>query len=214
MDQIEVSALTSDDIEIQSKASLKIYESVNLNEYIKNLDAQTALRDSVAGKNKSAAAILLLGYDSSPEALRLLNDTKENFGGKMAKLQPWTPAVPLSLVANVSLLRIGDLTAKILLLEEIEGESYEALFFLLSVLREIDDPTVLNSISRTLDDARPVKGSVPSGAKPTRRLADVAVEGFIERLGLTVDFKCDPTLRYSLDDIDKVKLLIKRSIPH
>ena len=214
MREIEISGLLDSDPETQQRASLALYDSANLEGLRGNTEAAAALRASVAGENKSASAILLLAYDPSPEALELLKEVQRSFGSKMAKLRPWTTAVSLSLVVDVSLSRLGDSNARLALLEEVEGASLDTLTFLLEVLREVDDPAVLHAISRALDDERPVRGGVPSGAAPARRLADMAVDAFVERLGLAVGFDRDPSRRYSEPKIKEVKKLIEAGIPH
>lgn len=213
MKELEISDFLDQDPETQQKASLALYDSDNFGDLLGNAKAAAALRSSVRAENKSASAILLLGYDSSQEAVALLKEIQRNFSDQMTKLRPWTAVVPLSLVIDVSLSRLGDSSARLALLEEIGHASFETLSFLLDVLREIDDPTVLHAISRALDDERPVRGGIPSGGAPGRRLADVAVDAFVERLGLAVGFHLEPSRAYSDSNIKEVKRLMTQDIP-
>ena len=212
-ERIELSGLRDPDPETQGRSALAIYESPRPEEILRDAAAAAAVRTSVAEGNRSAAAILLLGYDPSPRSAELLKDIRQTYAGKRAKLKPWSPAVPLPLVVDVALSRLGDAGARRSLLEGIEEASVEVLAFLLGVLREVDDPAVLHALSKALDDERPVAGGVPSGAEPARRLADVAVNAFIERLGLAVRFTRDPARRYARQDIEDVKRLLKGSLP-
>jgi hypothetical protein len=214
MKNFKAASLLDPDPEVQEKTSLALYDAENPAEYLGDAEISAALRSSAGGESQSASAVLLLGYDSSPESIDLLREIRKEGGQQRTKLRPWTAVVPLSLVADISLSRLGDATARIELLQEIGHGSIETMRFLLDVLREIDDATVLHAIARALDDNRTVSGGVPSGAAPARRLADEAVDAFIKRLDLAVGFDPDPARRYSEDELAEVKQLIDREIPH
>jgi hypothetical protein len=155
----------------------------------------------------------LLSYDPSKQAGELLSEIKQNPTGKLAKLRPWTAAVPIPLVVDLALSRRGDAAARLALLEMVGEGSLEVDAFLLDVLREVDEPKVLQALKKALDDEREVSGGVPSGAEPRRRLADQAVDSFVERLNLSVGFRRDSSRRYSSEEIAEVKSLIGSSIP-
>jgi len=195
------------------RAALELFESPQAEAWMGDAETAGAVRRSVSAGNHSGAAILLLGLENSPEGAALLMDLRESGRGELAKLQPWTPAVPLPLVADVALSRRGVGEARTRLLAEIENAELATLAFLLGVLEQIDAPEVLHAVSRTLDDGREVSAGVPSGAAPARRLADEAVDAFIDRLNLTVGFSRNASRRYSEEEIDQVRQAILRSVP-
>jgi hypothetical protein len=209
----QLSALRDGDADAQSRAALAIYDSSAQQNVLRDEELAAALRASVAGGNRSAAAILLLAYDPSKQAAELLNEVKQGTVGKQAKLREWTQAVEIALVADVALSRRGDSDARVSLLEKIGEGALETYAFLLDVLREVDDPAVLHALKKALEDERAISGGVPSGAAPSRRIADRAVDAFIERLGLGVGFRPDPSRRYSPEEIGEVNRLIGSSIP-
>jgi hypothetical protein len=85
--------------------------------------------------------------------------------------------------------------------------------FLLSVMREIDAPEVLHALAATLDDTTAISSGVPSGAAPQRRLCDLAVEQFVQRLNLTVDFNLNSHGRYTPEEINQVRTAIREQLP-
>ena len=99
------------------------------------------------------------------------------------------------------------------LLETIEAGALNVLEFLLTVIREIDAPEVLHALKRTLDDSREITSGVPAGAKPRRRLSDLAVNAFIRRLQLDVDFELSDSRRYTAAQVGQVRRKINASIP-
>lgn len=201
------------DADSAGRAALELFESLDATERMADAEISAAVRASVAEGNHNAAALLLLGYDTSTEAAVLLSDLRDAGAGSLTKLQPWTQVVPVTLVVDIALSRLGDGEARNRLLELIENGELATLTFLVSVLREIDTPELLQALARSLDDEREVSGGVPSGAAPARRLADDAVDAFVERLGLDVDFSLDSARRYTAAEVGDVKSRILGSIP-
>jgi len=201
------------DADSAGRAALELFESRDAAERMADAAISAAVRASVAEGNHNAAALLLLGYDSSTEAAELLSGLRDSAAGSLTKLQPWTQLVPAALVADIALSRQGDGEARNRLLESIETGELATLTFLVSVLREIDASELLQALARSLDDEREVSGGVPSGATPARRLADDAVDAFVERLGLDVGFSLDSARRYTSAEAGEVKSRILGSIP-
>jgi hypothetical protein len=201
------------DPDTAARTALEIFESQDVAERMADANLRAAIRASVAGGNHSAAAILLLAYDTSEQARELLAGLRNSFGTELAKLQPWTQVVVVSLPVDVALSWLGDSEARARLFQEIEDGGLESRIFLVSVLREIGSPELLHALSRALDDQRTVSGGVPSGAEPARRLCDAAVDAFVGRLNLNVSFTLNTAGRYSAQQVDEVKRLILESIP-
>ena len=197
--------------ELQERAAIALYDRYPSEAVAARKPIGTALRQS-AGKNPTAAALLLLGHFPGRETARILTQA----GGQRSrktKLHPSDPPVSVVLPALIAGSRIGDQQARRALLERIESAPVEELRFLLRAIQEIDAPEVLLMLARTLDDSRVVGGGVPSGAAPVRRLCDLAVDSFVGRLALKVGFPLNSAGRYQPAQIEQVKRAIRGAIP-
>ncbi len=206
-------SLRDQDPDIRSRAAMAIYGAEPAGDVLGDARNAEALRESVKSGDHSAAAILLLGYAPGPGSVSLLRELRGEAPDLRTKLHPWSELVPVSLVATVALSRLGDGGARKALLEGLAGASAETHAFLLSVLRDVDDPSVLHALSEALADEREVGEGVPSGAEPRRRVCDLAVDAFVDRLGLQVGFPRNPAGRYGSREIEEVRRLIRTSIP-
>jgi len=204
--------LRASDIDSQERAALALYDSPRLEATLAGSEAATALHESVAGGNHSAAAILLLGHLPPATSGPLLKNLAR--GDERTKLRPWLRPVSIRLPSLVALSRQGDVGARRALLEHIEQAPIDDIVFLLAVAREFDDPVILQSMSRFLGDERPVAGGVPSGAAPQRRLADLTADTIIDRLQLPVSFARRPAGHYSPEELDEVRRRLGGAVPH
>ena len=180
-------ALSDPSDDIVRRASTALYEIGP--EAARDPSVGKALAASVLGGNHSGGAILLLGHASGEDSVAALNRLRERQAGQSTEVFPWSPVVPVSLAADVSLTRLGDEAAKARMLATIGDGDFDALSFLLYALRDIEDRKVLRALAdATLTDQRPAQGNVPSGAHLGIRLADVAAAQFVKRFGLSVGF--------------------------
>lgn len=199
--------------DIRARAALALYEQHDPLQLADRPELGEALRASVQQGNDAAAAILLLGYFPGESTLATLQALSERAGAAQTELANWMPVVPVMLVAAVSRSRLGDSEARQALLQtSVEGTLAEREF-LLSVLREIDAPQVLHALASALDDTQEIGGGVPSGIQPQRRLCDLAVTAFVERLNLSVAFNISDQRRFTPAEIDAVRQAIVNSLP-
>ena len=190
--------LSDTDTEIRTRSAAALYALPDPAAALASAPgAAEALLADLADGAPSAAQLLLLAYIDTPEADRALRRIVEDEDAADVKLQPWGRPVPAAMAATVALSRRGDQTARdALLLREI-NQPAEEMAFLLSALRTIDAPAVLQHLARlSLDDTREVGGGVPSGAMPGRRVCDLAVDAFAERLRLALPYPLNPAGRY------------------
>ena len=206
-------ALRDKDPDIQERAAAAVYQFDRPGEIVGDARHAEALRASVEGSNHAAAAVLLLGYAPGQASLALLRKLERLPPERRTKLHPWAEAVPVSLVATVASSRLGDGPARLALLEALEHASTEVYAFLLGVVRDIDDPSVLHALAKALHDDREIGGGVPSVAEPRRRVCDAAVDALADRLRLPVRFARKPAARYGAQEIEEVRKLIRTSIP-
>jgi hypothetical protein len=176
-------------------------------------DLCSAIRSSVADGNHSAAALLLLGYDASEAATEALKRLAATGQTELTRLHPWSETIPVRLPADVALSRLGDPDARARLFSDIEAGGLSTLAFLVEVLRDIDAPEVLQTLSRVLNDDREVPVGPTSEDPINRRLKDVAIEAFVARLGLGVSFELDSNCRYSEENSREVLAQIRGSVP-
>ena len=206
-------AMADPEIEIQQRAAAALYEAYDPLLIAKQPSAGQTLRKSVADGNTSAAALLLLGYAGGEETIDLLSQVREKSAWKKTKLYDWSPVVTVALPANVALSLLGDEEARAALIETTANDNLDELRFLLSVLREVDSPRVLHAVGRALDDTRLTGSGAPRGAESPRRLCDDAVNGFVDRLRLEIDFPLTDAQTYTDAQIDRVRQLIRAAIP-
>jgi len=206
-------AMADPEIEIQQRAATALYEAYDPQLISKQPSAGQTLRKSVAAGNTSAAALLLLGYAGGKETTDLLSQVREKSAGKKTKLYDWSPAVTVTLPANVALSLLGDEEARAALIETTANDNLDELRFLLSVLREVDSPRVLHAVGQALDDTRLTGSGAPRGADSPRRLCDDTVNAFVDRLRLEIDFPLTDAQTYSDAQIDQVRQLIRAAIP-
>jgi HEAT repeat protein len=206
-------ALADPSEDIRDRASLQLYANYKPEQLAAGTMLGAALRQSIEAGNDSAAAVLLLGYFPSTEAVRTLENLLSRTGDSRTELFAWSPVVPVALAANVSLSRLGNRKARASLLKEIESSGLAELQFLLAVIREIDAPEALHALKRTLGDTRGIGGGAPAGAQTGRRLCDAAVDAFIGRLGLKVNFSTSASSLYSEPQIESVRRAINSAVP-
>ena len=146
------------------------------------------LREAVGKGLTAGGAILLLAHaEERAPAIATLQALRDTKGDGLTEVFPSSPTVPIYLMVDVSLTRLGESAAQERLLAAIGRGDLDTDLFLLSALREIDEPRVVQTLaSATLADFRPVPGDAPSGAETGVRLADVAATRLVQRFQLPV----------------------------
>jgi hypothetical protein len=196
--------------EIQERTANALYDRFVPEVVVRERAVPAALRASVQ-RHPSAAAILLLAYCPGKETERVLGPLTHEESLK-TKLHSWERPVSVALPSLIAGSRVGLSRAREALLERIEAGPLDELQFILVANREIDAPEVLHALARTLDDDRLVPGGVPSGV-PQRRLRDLAVDAYVQRLQLKPVFPLNPAARYSQPQIDEIKRLLRAAVP-
>ena len=123
------SIFTGGDLDLQMKTALKIFDSEDINDFSNDSYLISCLRKSIKTGNRSAASILLLGYDSSEESVEILSQLKHDFGKELTKLKPWSQPIEVSLVVEVSMSKLGVGIAHKALLERISLATENTLVF-------------------------------------------------------------------------------------
>jgi len=167
-----------------------------------------------AREHPDAPTILVLAHDGGEATLALLRELMTGDSGKLTKLDLDSPAVPLEAAATVALSALGDADANKALHQLATSDDLEIRRFLLEVIDDLNDPTVLHQLLGYLADERAVEGAgVPHGAESARRLADLAADAMMDRLNLSVEFERKPTGRYEPAELAEVERRVKESIP-
>ncbi|WP_406696239.1 HEAT repeat domain-containing protein [Singulisphaera sp. Ch08] len=207
-------ALNDASADIKERAATSLYERDDLSTMAARTTLRAALCKSVQHGNPSAAALLLLAYFPDKEVEKVLQAEQAQPAGETVELETAPTPVPRSLPATVALSRIGAPGARKDLLGIIHRGKLDELRFLLAILREIDAPEVLHELKSTLDDQRETGSGAPIGVEQRRRLCDDAVDAFVRRLTLRMDFDLSEARRYTQAEIGKVRDAINSSIPH
>lgn len=207
-------ALNDTSTDIQARAATTLYERTDVAPIAARPSMGDALRKSVQQGNPSAAALLLLAYFPGEATENTLRVEHAKPAVETVLLESAPTPVPRSLAATVALSRIGAPGARKALIEAIHRGRLDELGFFLTVLREIDAPEVLHELKATLNDPRETGSGAPIGVEQRRRLCDDAVDAFVHRLALKVDFSLSEARRYTPEEIEKVRTAINSTIPH
>ena len=207
--QALLGALADSSQDIRERAARGLYRC-DRSTLSQEVTAGPAIRRSVELGNGAAAATLLLGYFPGDETTVALENVSET--SKPVKLESWMTPVPATLAASVSLTRLQQPEGKDRLLETITRGTLGEQVFLLSVLSDIDDEDALRSLGAHLSDQREIPYGVPSGATPRRRLCDMALDVFVTKLDLELDFQLSPSGRYSDAQLEKVKMAVEKAV--
>lgn len=209
-----VEMLADADEQLVPEAATALYEQCSSEQIPDRARAVKALAAAfAAGNTSSASLVLLLGYLPGQDSLAALKKARREQADNSTKLHEWTAAVPVPLVADVALSRLGDSEARQRLLEAAAGDDLETLRFLLAVLRDVDAPNVLHAVAHTLDDKRLTGSNAPSGADSPRRLCDDAVDAFVARLNLKAGFPLNDAQTYSAAQIKDIRRMIREALP-
>jgi hypothetical protein len=206
-------ALEDSSFDIRERAAAALYERFDPETLGQHPDLGQALRVDVDRRGAGAVPILLLGYFPGPATEEVLVAASKRGRDTATKLHSWNPTVRADLPALVALARIGAPGAAAALLERIGAATLDELEFLLLAVRSIDSPAPLRRLLATLDDRRRVRDGLPS-AGPKPRLADVAVNAFVNRLMLKVSFPAERKTDYSPRQVAEVRRLAEAALGH
>lgn len=199
-----VRALTSVSADMRERAANAMYRRCQ-QPLADNLAGwETALHQSVRMGNTAASATLLLRHfanDGNRQFLRKLL----NAHAVVVKLAAWSTPVPQALAAAVAGVSVGLTQAQARLVQGLNDVA--SAEFLASTLVDVTDMTALHSLLPLLDNEQTVRAGVPSGALPQRRVCDLALDAFVNRLGLRPSFSLRVGERYTAAELDEVKRL-------
>ena len=201
--------ITDDDWDTRERSARAVFAVVIAHGAPDTQDFADAIVESL-GDKPGGATLLLAGFvpQARDSLIAHVNDTH------LVKLDNAGPTVPASIATMMALALLGEPQARVALDASIPVADPQLLEFYLAAITLIDDPTVLQAPARaTLANRTPIGDGLPSGAKPPRRLADRAVDAFVQRLNLRPGFTLTKTGRYSEQDIREIGQLIESAVP-
>ena len=207
-----IDQLTSPDTQARETAAYHVFVE-NPNSLAGDERAAQALQELLASGEPSTAAILLSSFAPGDRTLDSLRRVKHDAGDQPAKLHPWSQPVALRWAANLALSRLGDDEARSALLGSAESASTDERLLMLDAIDTIDDPPLLHQVAKYLSDEAEISRGVPSGAEPRRRVQDYAVDRLAGRLKLALSFPLNSSGRYTPEQIEETRRLIRRSVP-
>lgn len=193
-----------------TEAAEALYASPDKAGVVADKAAARALIESIEKGNRSAAAILLAGYAAGSD--KVLKQIAAEHPDEPVKLKSWSRTVPLRIAAAVALSRSGDAGARRDILEHASEYPDNIRIFLLDVLKDFDAPEIWHLLSGYMKDETEIPEGVPSGAE-RRRVADHAVDAFLDALSLPVSFPRNPGGRYTAEQIDEAVRALRENVP-
>lgn len=172
------------------------------------------LREAVGKGLTAGGALLMLAHVKAKAAtIATLKALREAKGDGLTEVFSSSPTVPVALMVDVSLAKLGDGAAEDRLAAAIGKQDLTASQFLLSALREIDSPRLIETLATaTLVDARLVEGDAPSGAVTGLRLADLAATRLAQRFRLPVGLDDTADERLPEETLQAVKAALDRHL--
>lgn len=144
------------------------------------------IRKAIENGLTAGGAILMLAHDpATEETITVLQELRDAKGDELTEVFPSSPTVSVGLMADTALAKLGEARAEDRLIAAAGSGDLATAELLLSALREIDSPRVIEVLAAvTLADTRLVQGDAPSGAETGMRLADLAATRFAARFDL------------------------------
>ena len=216
--QVVIGILSGSDVQAAEEAALRLFDGeLWAGPLVPHDELTEALTDSVYGGNLSPAAFVILARLDGAEAGDVLQAVAKGREDLSVKLHPWDKPVALPDALRPALILAAVPGARDDMLFRLETADPALMLYYLAVIDFIDSPEILHRLAASLDDETEVGGGAPAGAPAgvaePRRLADWAVDAFIDRLSLEVDFARNPHGRYLAEQIVAVKQAIRASIP-
>lgn len=138
-----------------------------------------------------------------PEQSRQALESFVHADEPLVKLENWMTPVPVSLPAAVAGASAEVRGAAERINQGLANAAESE--FLTAVLNEIESRQILRRLLALLDDTRETATATPSGVAERRRICDLALEAFTERLRLTTAFPIHKSLRYSTAELKAVR---------
>lgn len=206
-------ALADRSTDVRERAAAALYERYDVATLTENAAVGRAVVASLALDNPPAAVILLASYFPSDDTERGLVALRDRKPGTQVKLFAWSAPVATSLVAKLSLAHLGSPEAQANLVQAAAKATPAEAEFFLAALREADSSRVLLALSRFLDDTREAATLVSSAPEIRRRICDLAVDAFVERLDLDHSFERSKLARYDAGQIAEVRKRVAEAVP-
>ena len=180
-------ALDDASADVASRAAAALYE-LGPDAIAADPSVGERLRSAVAGGLTAGGAILMLAHaPANGASVGTLKATRAERGDALTEVFSASPVVPVALMADVALAKLGDQQAQDHVVDAIETGDLNTFQFLLSALREIETPRLIETLATaTLGDTRTVDGDMVSSAETGVRLADVAAVRLAQRFDLPV----------------------------
>jgi hypothetical protein len=199
-----VRALTSASADMRERTANTMYRRCQRPQVENVVGWEPALHQSVRMGNTAASAILLLRHFANDGNRQFLLQLLKADAAPV-KLAAWSTPVPQVLAAAVAAVSVGLAQAQTRLVQGLDDVA--SAEFLASTLPDVTDLVALHSLLPLLDNQQTVRAGVPSGASPQRRVCDLALDAFVDRLSLRPSFSLRAGGRYITAEFDEVKRL-------
>lgn len=199
---------------VQNAAARTLYDNYKRETLSANSDVENALCRSLENGSNSAAAFLIFSYYvENPQTEKLIIFRGSEKNEAETTLYPLIKPVEVSFLIKMVHSEIGGRTPRSEFRQAISSATLDELAFLVWTMRDLGDPDLLHDLRKTLSDNRKMSYKNKQGVTVDRRLRDLAVEKFVQRLNLKPKFKVINGKTYSNAETKAINELIYYSIP-
>lgn len=207
-------ALEDRSADVRNAAAQSLDDNFEQDAIIEKSFVENALCRSVENGSDSAAAILLFSrFVENPQTENVLIFRLKSAANETTNFYPLKKPVKVSFILKMAQSEVGSKVPRRAFRQAIADATLDELAFLLWTMRELGDPDLLHDLRKTLFDNRKISYENAKGITVSRRLRDLAVEKFVQRLKLTAGFKVIAGKVYSSAETKEIDDLIQRSIP-
>lgn len=193
-------ALRDPSLDVSKRAALYLYDNYDHTVISQYPEVGPALRQGVTNGNKSIASIILLGYFPGRETEIALSTT----GGAdfyWSAKKDFVSEIKLATPIFLTLYRLNAPDSYQQLIAQIRTAKSDEIEFLLYALEFVDDPAILKLVfEKGFADRRVPYSEYGNHGRHlpnARRVADLTVDKFAEKLGLTLGFEMYGETAYS-----------------
>lgn len=207
-------ALEDDSAAVSNAAAETLYADYEQSDLAEQNFIENSLCRSIEkGSNAAASFLLLSRFVNNPQVEKVLAFRAESPTQEKTKFYSLQTPVSVSFIIKMAWSEVGGRTPRREFRQAIGEAALPELAFSVWAMQELGDYDLLHALRRTLPDKRKIRYENEKGVIVSRRLRDVAIEKFVQRLKLKPPFKIVKGKIYSEAEARRLNALIYEKIP-